>query len=292
MTVVADLHIHTTASDGLLSPAEIVRKAVSQGLSAIAITDHDTIDGINAALNTAKNALPEIIPGIELSTETDDREIHILGFYIDHTDPDLIALLKILQESRFNRAEKAVKKLNSLGYLISLGDVLDFAGKAAPGRLHIARALVEKGYFPNLPAAFNNLLGYRMPGYVERFKLRPEEAIARIRSAGGLAAWAHPYLSGKDSLLTEFISYGLQGLEVYHPEQNASQSGHYRQLAKLNRLFICGGSDFHGSGAGHISSLANCGLNAGEYKDFLENRLEMQQNSQIVKKGVFWRKSN
>ncbi len=273
MNVVADLHIHTTASDGLLSPVEIVKKAGTLGLSAIAITDHDTIDGISSAMNASENTLPEIIPGIELSTEIDDREVHILGFYIDHTDSDLIALLKILQESRFSRAEKTVKKLNSLGYLISLGDVLDFAGKAAPGRLHVARALVEKGYLPSAQAVFNDLLGYRMPGYVERYKLKPQEAIAIIRSAGGLAAWAHPYLSRKDSLLTEFISHGLQGLEVYHPDQNPSQSGHYRQLAKSHRLFICGGSDFHGSGVGHTSTLANCGLAASEFKDFRESRL-------------------
>ncbi|MBS3902416.1 MAG: PHP domain-containing protein [Dethiobacter sp.] len=275
MNVAADLHIHTTASDGLLSPVEVVRKALSLGLSAIAITDHDTIDGISSAMNASEDDLPEIVPGIELSTEIDDREIHILGYYIDHTDPDLISLLKKLQESRFSRAEKTVKKLSSLGYQINLGEVLDFAGKAAPGRLHVARALVEKGYLPSVAAAFNDLLGYRMPGYVERYKLRPAEAIAKIRAAGGLAAWAHPYLSGKDSLLTEFISHGLQGLEVYHPDQNASQTGHYRQLAKSHRLFICGGSDFHGPGVGRASFLGNYGLNVREFKDFRENRLQL-----------------
>jgi len=286
MPVVADLHIHTTASDGLLSSGEVVRKALALGMSAIAITDHDTIDGISAAMNASENALPEIIPGIELSAQMDDREIHILGYYIDHAEPDLLALLKILQESRFNRTEKMVKKLNSLGYQISLGEVLDCAGKAAPGRLHVARTLVEKGYLPSESAAFNILLGYRMPGYVERYKLSPQEAIARIRAAGGVAAWAHPYLSGKDSLLTEFISYGLQGLEAYHPDQNRSQSGHYRQLAKLHRLFICGGSDFHGPGVGHTSPLAKCGLSASELSDFREYREQLLQNSEIKKKGV------
>ena len=287
MTVVADLHIHTTASDGLHTSAEVAKKAVSLGLSAIAITDHDTIDGIRGAMNNPENDQSlEIIPGIELSAEMDEQEVHILGYYIDHTDPDLIVLLKKLQESRFARAEKMVKKLNSLGYQISLGDVLGYAGKAVPGRPHIARALVEKGYLPSVPAAFNNLLGHKMPGYIERYKLSPQEAIVTIRAAGGLAAWAHPYTSGKDSLLTVLISFGLQGLEVYHPVQNPSQSGHYRQLAKLHRLFICGGSDFHGLEEGHAAHLANYGLNAGELKDFREYRQQMSQNSEIEKKGV------
>lgn len=293
MTVIADLHIHTTASDGLDSPEKVVKKAAILGLSAIAITDHDTINGIDAALVVAKNAQPEVIPGVELSTEMDDKEIHILGYFIDPANPDLIALLEKLQESRFKRAEKMVKKLNSLGYHVSMEAVLDRAGEAAPGRPHLARALVEKGYVPSVSAAFNSLLGYKMPGYVERYKLSPQEAIANIRAAGGLAAWAHPFLSGKDSLLTSLISSGLQGLEVYHPDQNSSQSGHYRQLAKIHRLFVCGGSDFHGSGAGHTAHLAHCGLTAGELRDFRERRQQiLSQNSEIEKKGVFTPKQN
>ena len=292
MTVVADLHIHTTASDGLLTSGEVAEKAVSLGLSAIAITDHDTIDGIDGAMTSLENDQLEIIPGIELSTESDDKEIHILGYYIDHTDPDLIALLKKLQESRFARAEKMVKKLNSLGYYITLGDVLDYAGKAAPGRPHVARALVEKGYLVSVPAAFNNLLGYKMPCYVERYKLSPQEAITGIRAAGGMAAWAHPYLTGKNSLLTRFIAYGLQGLEVYHPDQNPSQSGHYRQLAVSHSLFICGGTDFHGPEEGRTSRLANYGLTASELKGFREYRQQMSQNSEIEKKGVCKLKPN
>lgn len=268
MSVIADLHVHTTASDGLLSPHDVVRRAVALGLSALAITDHDTLEGIPEALKAAEKEYVEVIPGVEFSSEYDNQEIHILGFYIDHNDARVTGLLAKLHESRFKRAEKMVERLNSLGYGLEWADVMAHAADAAPGRPHVARALVSKGYFTNTTAVFDTLLGYKMPGYVERYKLTPQEAIAAIRKSGGIAAWAHPGLTGNEKLLPDFIRSGLQGLEVYHPDHNPSLTVYYRQLALENRLFICGGSDFHGPDAGHSRDLADFGLCARELKAF------------------------
>jgi predicted metal-dependent phosphoesterase TrpH len=264
MPVVADLHIHTTGSDGLLSPSEIVNLAESAKLVAIAITDHDTIGGIEEALAESQNKNVEVIPGIELSTEFQDSEIHILGLYINHRYSALTELLEKLHKSRFLRAEKMVAKLCSLGYHIDLDAVLRQARDAAPGRPHVARALVEKGYIASVSEAFDTLLGYKMPGYVQRYKLTPKEAITIIREAGGISAWAHPGLTGQYYLLKEFKSYGLTGLEAYHPDHHPSQVEHYKKLARESALFVSGGSDFHGREAGHTRELAYCGLSQQE----------------------------
>ncbi|MDW7651874.1 MAG: PHP domain-containing protein [Bacillota bacterium] len=267
MTVTADLHVHTTASDGMLSPRNVVARASETGLSAVAVTDHDSAGGIAEALEAGAAYQVNVIPGIELSTECEDHEIHILGFYIDHTDTHLLSLLNDLQTSRFTRAEKMVEKLASLGYRIEMNAVLRHAGDAAPGRPHIGRALVEKGYLPSVTDAFESLIGFRMPAYVERFKLTPQQAIQAIHQAGGIAAWAHPGLVGDDSFLELFLSCGLDGLEAYHPDHSAAKSEYYRQLAKNKGLVICGGSDFHGGE--RARELGHCGLNKEEFTEFL-----------------------
>jgi predicted metal-dependent phosphoesterase TrpH len=269
MTVVADLHVHTNASDGLLSPKAVVKKAVAANLAVIAITDHDTVGGIDEALIAKQDTTLQVIAGIELSCEIHSTEVHILGFFIDHHYPALRQLLDTLHHSRFIRAEKMVKKLNALDYEIDLASVLSYAKEGAPGRPHVARALVETGYFFSVSEVFEKLLGFNMPGYVERYKLTPGEAISIIREAGGVAVWAHPALSHADTLLEQFVRQGLQGLEVYHPDHQAEQTSHYQHLAKKYHLFTTGGSDFHGSEVGRARELAYCGLTDQEFYDFL-----------------------
>jgi predicted metal-dependent phosphoesterase TrpH len=266
MTVTADLHVHTTASDGTLSPRDVVAIAKQTGLLAIAITDHDSVGGLSESNAAGKDLSLTVFPGIELSTEIDGHEIHILGFCIDHQHQGLLSLLGTLQKSRYTRAQRMVEKLVSLGYEIELDAVLQHAGGAAPGRPHVGRALVDQGYIPSVSEAFEKLLGYKMPGYVERYKLSPQEAIEAIHAAGGIAAWAHPGLADNDSLLAMFLEHGLDGLEAYHPDHNSEQSRHYVSLARNNGLFVTGGSDFHGGE--RARELGYCGLGKKEFQSF------------------------
>jgi 3',5'-nucleoside bisphosphate phosphatase len=268
MMVTADLHIHTTASDGLLHPAAVVKMAMENGLAAIAITDHDAVNGIDEALAAAQAGKTVVIPGIELSSEMNGREIHMLGYYLDHTYPPLLSLTKTIQDSRFERAERMIAGLNILGYTIDLPSVMVHAKEAAPGRPHVARALVDKGYFASVKEVFTHLLAVGKPGYVERYRLTPQESIAIIREAGGMAVWAHPALSRADSLLEGFVRQGLAGLEIYHPDHLPEHTARYRTLARKYNLIVTGGSDFHGREAGRVRDLAYCGLNSRELELF------------------------
>lgn len=264
MSEAVDLHVHTSFSDGLLTPAKTVELADSLLLAAVAITDHDTVEGIEGALRAAVQLSVEVVPGVELSTEYDNREVHILGYYIDHTHPGLCVLLEKLRRSRHERAQKIVDKLRHLGFVVDYQEVMRLAGEAAPGRVHIARALVNNGHVESVRNAFEQLIGYRRPAYVERLKLSPGDAISAIRAAGGVAVWAHPGLTGNDRLLEKFLSWGLKGLEVYHPDHGCLQAARYRKMADRKNLCITGGSDFHGSDASRARGLGSCGVTVKE----------------------------
>ena len=268
MTIVADLHIHTVASDGLLNPAEVVELAAQKRLKALAVTDHDTVAAVAEIMFFGKQAGIKVFSGIEFSTEYNDSEVHILGYCFDTRADTIRQLIRKLQESRFTRMEKLIAKLQSLGYSISLDEVLRQAGGAAPGRPHAARVLVEKGYFKTIREVFSALLEKGRPAYTERFKLTPQEAITAIRAAGGFASWAHPGLSGKKEFLADFINCGLQGIEVSHPEHTAAQEGLYRSLCKRYGLVVTGGSDFHGQNENNSHDLALHGLNEQELDAF------------------------
>lgn len=267
------MHVHTVCSDGLLSPAEVIALAESLHLSAVAITDHDTVEGIESALQAAKGREIEVVPGVELSSEYDNREVHILGYWIDHKHSFLNSLLNDLRQSRFERAEKIIDKLCALGFSLDCQQVLNLAGEAAPGRLHIARAMVERGYVESVRAAFDKWLAFRRPAYVERCKLAPREAIAAIGSAGGIAVFAHPGLTGNISLLDSLVKWGIKGLEVYHPEHSFTQTMRFKLLALRRNLCITGGSDFHGSASGRTQGLGFCGVSIKELQQ-LKARLK------------------
>jgi len=266
--IVADLHVHTTASDGLLTPEEVVRLARQKHLQAIAVCDHDTTGGVEAALMAGKKYGLAVCPGIEFSTEYGEKEIHILGYGFDYKCGKLQALCRKISAGRSARMEKMVQKLRQLGFGIGMDDVLRQARDAAPSRPHVARALVEKGYFPAVKDVFAELLEPGKPAYVKRYKLTPQEAITVLSEAGGIAVWAHPGLVSDDSLLSLFLAWGLRGLEAYHPDHSAEAEAHYLHLAGRYNLLVTGGSDYHGKEAGATRTLGAKGLQAGEFAAF------------------------
>jgi predicted metal-dependent phosphoesterase TrpH len=249
-----DLHIHTTASDGVLSPGEVVRVAIDKGLEAIAITDHDTTDGIDGALAAARGARLEVIPGIELSAEEGSREVHVLGYYIDHRDQALQEKLAVLRRARRERAWKMVKKLEGMGMPVSWDHVQEIADQtSAFGRPHVAKALLDEGYVGSVNEAFDRYIGLRGPAYVARHKLTPEEAVQMICDAQGLAALAHP--RWQEDVVPRLSAVGLVGLEVYYPSHSEEETKALAALAARHGLVATGGSDFHGYNADATLSL-------------------------------------
>jgi len=243
----ADLHIHTTASDGLLSPQEVVQWAHKKNLKAIGITDHDTVSGIEPAIES--NERPdklEIIPGVELNTEYYGKEIHMLGYFIDYKDKWFLQILKRMQESRYDRAGTMIKKLNELGIKVELRQVEEISKGSSIGRPHIARAMVENGYVDNMVEAFDKYIGVGCPAYVERFKLTTEEAIDIIDKAGGISVLAHPGLISDKKTIKSIIDLGVKGIEVLHSKHDQEIIRYLLALAKERNLFVTGGTDCHG----------------------------------------------
>jgi predicted metal-dependent phosphoesterase TrpH len=250
MSAQADLHLHTIASDGRLTPTELVQLAARQGLKTIAVTDHDTTEGLAEAYEAAKN-FPDlrIIPGIELSADVPADEVHVLGYFINPNDPELQTELTKFREGRVGRAKAMVGKLGGLGIHVEWERVQHFAGDGAVGRPHIALALVEAGYCNEPKDAFPEYLGRNGLAYVERVKLTPAEAVGMIHRAGGAAVLAHPaYMNDMEAGIANLAGIGLSGMEVHYAKYRDDT---IRQLARLAReydLIPCGGSDYHGLG--------------------------------------------
>lgn len=247
-----DLHIHTTASDGTMSPAEVVRYAKNKGLRTIAITDHDTIEGIAEGLQAGSNLGLEVIPGVELSVDFAKGTMHLLGYYIDHTCVELLEKLTVVQRARAERNLKIVEKLRGLGIDIDLSEVKEAPEHGQIGRPHFAYTLVQKGHAQNIQDAFDRYLRKGGPAYVEKFKFSPQEAMSIIHKAGGVTVLAHPFtlnqlqLQDLEPVIVELKKNGLDGIEVYYPEHSEGQTKLYRTLAKKHGLLLTGGSDFHG----------------------------------------------
>lgn len=248
----ADLHIHTNKSDSTFSPLEVVRYAVQCGLSAIAITDHDSVEAIAPVVDIAGQYNIEVIPGVELSTDANGEEVHILGYYIDYNQKWFLRKMELLRKHRFFRAQKIIKKLNSLGIDISLEEVLSVSGEGAVGRLHIAKALQQKGYIRSIPEAFDRFIGKGGPAYVRKYRITPEEAIGMIKKLGGVPVLAHPQIMGQDVWIPRMVRDGLEGIEVYHSDHDKEGEVHYLELARKYDLLITGGSDCHGKGKGKV----------------------------------------
>jgi len=243
----ADLHNHTTASDGLLAPAQLIEYAVQKELACIAITDHDTIDGIDEAITAGEKYRIEIIPGIEINTQLASNEIHILGYFIDWKSSLLQEILIKMKNERRTRTKKMIQKLTKLyGFNITYEEILDKAEDAAIGRLHIARALMSKGLVKNINEAFNRYLGVDCPAYVDRYHLTPGEGISLIKKSGGAAILAHPGLLAKKELLDYMLNTEIDGIEAYHSKHTQEQAQYFASIARKNNLLITGGSDCHG----------------------------------------------
>lgn len=241
-----DMHTHSTASDGVYSPGKLVEYAIKKRLSGIAITDHDTIDGIEEAIQEANKYKDFfIIPGIELSTEHNSEEVHILGYGIDYKMEYLLEVLDNLQNARNNRAYKIIDKLSSLGFKINYEDLIQASKNSSIGRPHIARVLIQKGYVKNSEEAFKKYLSKGCPAYVPREKLTPIDAVNIIEKSGGVSVAAHPGLLKSSTTLRYLIEIGINGIEVYHPDHTEDSSLKYLNLAKQHNLLITGGSDFH-----------------------------------------------
>ena len=243
--IVADLHVHTTFSDGIYTPEEIVQFAKNKNLKAIAISDHDAFGGIEPAIKAANDFL-QIIPAVELSTEFRNLDIHILGYFIDYKKSKLLDEVIRFRQVRDHRAEKIVKNLKNMGINIDYARVKDIAGDGAVGRPHIATALLEKGYINNHAEAFERFLNYKSPAYVPKFKIHPIEAFVMIIEAGGIPVLAHPGTNHNDYLISEFVKNGLMGIEVYHPNHSPKDIERYKEIALHYGLLMTGGTDFHG----------------------------------------------
>jgi predicted metal-dependent phosphoesterase TrpH len=241
----ADLHIHTQASDGWLTPGVAVEQANRAGLTAISIADHDSVAGIEAAIEAGTKNGIEVIPGVELSSGFEGRELHILGYFIDWRDKWLRDKLLTIQEARVDRAKRILEKLRGLDINISYNVTIVIAGGAV-GRPKIAQAILDRGYVRTVQEAFERYLGIDRPAYVEKYPLQPAEAIRIIQKAGGIAALAHPVFARTDEILPELVDQGLQAIEVYHSKHDATDTRHFEQLAKKYGLLIVGGSDAHG----------------------------------------------
>ncbi len=245
-----DLHLHTTASDGRLSPAELVRLVVDQGLKQISISDHDSTEGLAEAFEEAQN-FPElrIIPGIELSTDIPGDEIHMLGYFIQYQDKEFQEILTGFRTGRVDRAREMVEKLATLGIVLDWERVLEIAGDGSVGRPHIALAMVEKGYCKEPKDAFPEYLGRNGLAYAERPKMTPSEGVEMLRRVGGVPVLAHPaYMTDLENNIAALKEAGLMGMEVYYAKFDADTVSRLKNLADKYDLIPCGGSDFHGLG--------------------------------------------
>jgi len=247
-----DLHIHTTASDGVMSPSEIVRYAKAKGLQAIAITDHDTIEGLEEGLLEGERIDFEVIPGIEISAEHSPGSMHLLGFFLDIHHPTLNERLGYLQKARAERNSKIVERLNRLGIELTYEDVLKASGGGQVGRPHFAQVLLEKKYVGSFQEAFERFLKKGAPAYVDKFRFTAKEAIHFINEARGVAVLAHPNTlnmngySELETLILRLIEEGLKGIEVYYPEHSPLEVARYKTLAERYGLLMTGGTDYHG----------------------------------------------
>lgn len=245
-----DLHLHTTQSDGNLSPTALINLVADRGLRVVAITDHDITDGLAEAYEAAE-AHPQLalLPGVELSTDIPGNEIHMLGYCMDPAEPVFQATLSSFRDGRVGRAREMVRKLAELGLPVAWERVQAIAGQGAIGRPHVAQAMVERGYIQYPQEAFERYLGRNGLAYAERQKMTPQEAVRLIANAGGVAVLAHPAsLEGIDDIIVDLKAHGLRGMEVHYAEYAGATRDRLAEIAERHGLLPCGGSDYHAFG--------------------------------------------
>ncbi len=252
----ADLHVHTVFSDGKFTPYQIIKEACRMDITAVGITDHDTMSGIPQALQAGRELNVEVVPGVELSTDFEGQEVHILGYYCNAENTLLKNTLAIVRMDRYNRIVKMLARLKELGIDLTLKDVLDMATEGESlGRPHLAEALCRKGYSGTSREAFQRFLSTGKPAFVKRLKIAATVAIKIISKSGGVAVLAHPGLYKKDSLIPRLINHGLSGIEAFHPDHRLADCRRYWRIGQKYNLIITGGSDFHSQGLASNSAL-------------------------------------
>ncbi len=252
-----DLHIHSIHSDGVLSPVQIVDRAVALRLTAISITDHDTVAGIGPLIDAARDRI-EVIPAVEMSSTLDRLDIHILGYYIDHRIDGLRTYLEKYRQFRDERARKIIRNLAADGVAIDYEQVLNLAHNGSLGRPHLAEALLQNGYVHSISEAFARYLGYQSPYYEPKMNISPREVMGIIRHSGGIPVIAHPANLLSTGLIYQLIMDGAGGIEVWHPEHNRRQEQEIHELAIKNGLAMTGGSDYHGYQSGSEIGQRGC----------------------------------
>lgn len=267
----ADLHIHTTASDGVRSPATVVAMARQAGLAAIAIADHDTIDGIPEAQAAAAASGPElrVVPALEINTDYGRYEAHVLGYFIDLEDQAFRAFLDQQRAARAERGRLMVQRLAELRMPVSWSRVQEIAGRGTITRPHIGMALVEAGHIGSLKEALEGPIARGGAAYVPRSKLTPHEAVEAVHQAGGAAVLAHPISVGWDGLIDELVAAGLDGLEVYHPQHTPQDQRRYQAFARSRGLVVTGGSDYHGTASGGMAAIGEVWVEATAVAELL-----------------------
>lgn len=249
-----DLHTHTTASDGTFSPSENIKRAIEKGLNAIAITDHDTIEGVEEGMAEAnKHDNFECVPGIEISTLYEGQDIHVLGYFIDYKDEKFLSTLDKLSSVRDQRNKMILKNLNALGINIEEAELeAKRHGEGNVGRGHIAEIMMDKGIVNSLPEAFEKYLGKGKPAYAITDRISPIEAVKIIRDAKGVPVLAHPGIYDADELIPILSENGLAGIECCHPDHTIEQVKYYEKIAEKYSLIKTAGSDFHGFRNGEV----------------------------------------
>lgn len=266
-----DLHVHSRYSDGELTPKELCVLALAKGLDGFALTDHDTIKGWREIPDLIEEYKINIVPAVEISTEKDEKDVHILAYGLDPHCPEVSKLLDKLQQSRIGRVRAMVENLNDIGVNITASQVYQIAEEASPGRPHVAKALIAQGYVETIYQAFDRYIGRGCPGYAPREKLSPLRCIETVRADGGFPVLAHPGLDQAYKLIPKLAEAGLWGVEVYHSIHSPGQEKKFKALAQEYNLKITGGSDFHSLTDGKHGNLGSKFININTLESFFQD---------------------
>ena len=261
-----DLHAHTTASDGALSPEELVRLAKKCGVSVLAVTDHDTLASIASAMAEGARLGVEIVPGVEATAYADDLEVHILGHFVHPDDGRLTEFLARARGDRIERIRRMIDKLWSLGLPLDSEEILSHASGSSVGRPHLAQAMVRRGYVSSVQEAFDRYLTPGKPAHVERARIPAAEVMSAITRAGGVPSLAHPGVYGRDEVIPRLVEQGLMGLEVHHPDHDAEAVFRYERMRLRYGILASGGSDYHGTPGLRASSPGRPSLPEEEFE--------------------------
>lgn len=263
-----DLHMHTTASDGRSTPGQLVKEVLARGITTMAVTDHDTTAAVDEVVEAAAAAGVACLPGIEITAVAGGRDVHMLGYFLDASHPELVIFLEQQRIDRRRRVREIADRLARLGVPVDIENVTLTAGHLpgrAWGRPIVAAALVEAGHVADFREAFDRYLAEGRPAFVERIGVPPAEVVALVARAGGLASMAHPGKTQKDHLIPDLVAAGLPAIEVYHPDHDAADTARYRQMAGTFNLLPTGGSDYHGPGSGRDQALGHVLLPAADF---------------------------